>query len=730
MFDNVQKIPRYYDSRNVDSFDEMPTRANEAEKVKRARREARVKSWWYQEKVRQGPNRKEMATDEDFYDNLQWEQEDKLALEEVGQAALTLNEVHPAIEWIVGTEKRTRIDWAVLPRRKDHEKEAITKTGVIKYISDVNKLPFQRSRAFKQAVISGLSWMEYGYDEDPGDFDIFGSWESWRNIWHDSLATDWITMKDWRYIHRSRVMDLDVAQAMFPDHRDSLRRSADSTLQSMYHRDEYTETQLYYTGSAGAFSSSVNDALADSHGRRARVRLIETWYREPVPVKRMKDDPDYLGEIYDPEDPMHGELVEAGQVSLYDDVYMQMRVMIHIDEGPVLQDIKSPYRHNRFPFVPLFCYIRARDNMPYGPVRMQRDPQEDLNKRRSKMLYLLSVKRTVMDEGAVRDMDKFEEEISRPDSIIEKRKGYELEILENQQLAEGHLQIERLDAQYIREIGGVTGENMGRETNATSGKAIRARQDQGATVTQSIFDNLRLHTQMSGEILLSLTEQYLTDEDEFRITGNRNTHEFLSINQAKEDGSLENDITSHQADFVVSEQDWSASHREAMFVTMAEMLSQMDSQIAIQMLDLLVDLADNVPNKDEMVARIRKINGQVDPETQTEEDRMKQEQAEAQAAAEERAVKMQEIYLNFQEQAAKIDSTRMDAAKDYIAALKDAVDTAGAQLQAPILAEIADYMMQEALEPKVPMTPDPQIQPPPSNPTMEQMPQQLPQQPA
>ena len=41
---------------------------------------------------------------------MQWTQEDAQALIERGQAPLVFNEVKPTIDWIIGTERRTRVD--------------------------------------------------------------------------------------------------------------------------------------------------------------------------------------------------------------------------------------------------------------------------------------------------------------------------------------------------------------------------------------------------------------------------------------------------------------------------------------------------------------------------------------------------------------------------------------------------------------------------------------------
>jgi len=114
----------------------------------------------------------------------------------------------------------------------------------------------------------------------------------------------------------------------------------------------------------------------------------------------------------------------------------------------------------------------------------------------------------------------------------------------------GHMRdIERRQASLIQQLSGVTDENMGRTTNATSGRAIVARQDQGALATAVIFDNLRYARQIHGSKMLSLTEQFMTEQKQFRITNMRGNAEFITIN----DSQPENDIVSTKADFIISE---------------------------------------------------------------------------------------------------------------------------------------------------------------------------------
>ena len=52
---------------------------------------SRLLSYYQQELSRQGINRAEMATDEDFYDNIQWTEEDARVLRERGQTPICYN---------------------------------------------------------------------------------------------------------------------------------------------------------------------------------------------------------------------------------------------------------------------------------------------------------------------------------------------------------------------------------------------------------------------------------------------------------------------------------------------------------------------------------------------------------------------------------------------------------------------------------------------------------------
>ncbi|HEY0963482.1 MAG TPA: hypothetical protein VGE69_14110, partial [Pseudomonadales bacterium] len=601
---------------------------------------AQIQDWWYQERSDQAENRLEQDTDTAFYDGDQWSEEEIEILEARGQAPTVVNLCKPTIDWLIGTERRTRIDHRIEPTQKDGDEDAKMKTRLVKYVRDANHAAFKQSQAFQHTLKAGLGWLEYGVRGDLTDEPIYINHESWRNIWHDSKATDPMFINDGRYIFRRKVVDLDIAIAMFPGHKDRLIGASSHLYEGSFDVLN-ADVQLYYKPSR--LSAAVHGAIGDRFNRRRVVPLVECWYRKPRPAKFFKNSDKYSRATeYSRDNPEHVADVKEGGASLYDKIVMQMYVCMFVDPanhnfGPLLCNARSPYRHNRFPFVPIWAYRRDHDGMPYGPIRQQRDPQKDFNKRHSKAIFILSSKGITYEEGAIdpEKVDEILEEIGRPNFAIEHRKGFEFKIHHDNDIADAHIAIANMDERYIRQVSGTTGEQLGLETNARSGVAIERRQSEGGVLTLELFDNLRYSLQVGGEILLSLIEQYMDLPKQFAVTGD-NGLEFHEINMPAEDGSqLLNDITARQARFVVSEQDWNATIRLSMFNELMEMLKNMPGEVSLQLLDVVVDMS-SIPERKQIVRRIRQINGHPNPDD-VDEQQLKDDEQARRAAREEAA---------------------------------------------------------------------------------------------
>lgn len=681
----------------------------------------KVQNWYAQERERQSDNRAEMSIDEDFYDGLQWREEDIQVLVNRGQAPLVFNITAQMVNWLLGTEKRTRVDFNVLPREEDDVQDAQTKTKVLKYLSDVNKSPFYRSAAFKDAIVAGVGWLEDGIRSDPTEELLFTRNESWRNCWHDSLGLE-PSMRDGRYFFRGKWVDLDIAEAMLPERRAQLRKAATSQTAWFTDDDATYFNPAYYNDNNKIVDHRVFlDDVQNLGQKRERVRLIEGWYKKPVETAVVIGNELGNGHRFSVFDGLEFDessraMINAynrGYISVNEGVHMRMHCMIWAGSY-LLQLMKSPYRHNRFPFTPVWCYRRGRDNLPYGVIRNARDPQEDLNKRASKALFILSTKRVIADEDAVEDWDDTEDELARPDPVIKKRPGKDFLIETDNDIAQGHLTLMDVDRQFIHDAVGVQGENIGEDTNAISGKAILAKQQEGSVVTQTLFDNFRLAMQLQGEKQLSLIEQYYSERKVVRLTGDRNKLDFTVINdipkppeemeegeeeqyQVDEDGEpkLINDITSSIADFVVDAQDFRESMRVAFFETMMQTISKLPGELAIKVLDLAFELSD-LPGKDEIVRRIREVNGMTDPDEElSPEERAKREQREREQE-EDAKLQRDAMMADLKKKLADADKNKADAMAKRLDTIIKALESGNELIILPGAADAADSLLEDA----------------------------------
>lgn len=684
----IDRLPANEDGQ---AQDEGPLHPMDAHDVVDRHREM-VSNYRYELEI-QSDNRADMAKDEDYYDNIQFTQAQWQELMDRGQAPIAYNVIAQTVNWVIGSEKRGRTDFKILPRGKEDAQPAEVKTKYMKYVSDMNRTPFNRSRSFEDTVKVGVGWIETGVPDDEDEEPTGDRYESWRNMLWDSASTAMDT-SDMRYQFRSKWVDLDVALAMFPDREAELRNSLQ-------------ESNLFSTDAMVDGDEAMDGAEADRElfgginpiylYKRQRVRLIECWYKVPEQVTKIKGGR-FKGDIYDERDPRHQEVVASGNGKLVKTAMMRTRVMFMTTSYP-LYDMPSPFRHNRLKFIPVWGYRRGRDNLPYGIIRGLRDIQDDINKRASKALYILSSNRVVMDEGALPDdmtLDEFADEAARPDAILVKRKGYEMQFNVDRDLSQWHLELMSRNINMIQQVGGVTDELLGRSTNAVSGVAVQKRQEQGSVATNKLFDNLRYAVQQHGEITLSLIEQFVTEEKEFRITNQRGTPDYIKMN----DGLPENDIARAKADFVISETDWRATVRQAQVDQLLELIGRLPPQVGMVLLDLVVEDMD-IANREEIADRIRKVTGQRNPdkpeptpeELQAMQQQQQAQQISDQIAMETAAANIRKTNSEADKNAASTEKTKSETVNNNMEAAQKAMQTALAILQAPTIAKVGDHLL-------------------------------------
>jgi len=666
-----------------------------------------------QARLQQSLNRMEMAIDEDFYDSIQLDINDIAILQERKQPILTFNVIKDTINWLLGTEKKLRVDFSIVSKHKGDEKEAKIKSEIFKFDSDINHAEYVVSNAFASSVKAGVGWVEAGAQNN-NDSPIFIRNEKWRNVWFDHLSTGLMRRMS-RFVIREKWVDLDVAQVLFEDRKEDLKVMSQH-VNSIY---PFNPDDMVLSDPASEFDvEGQMDSMFSPRGEvlRERVKIVECQYRMPAKVQllRMVDKSipwgSLEGSIYRKGNQDQDYLVKNGYFETFE--VMRMIVRHAYWCGRIyLKDVLSPYNHWEFSLIPIWCYVRERDNMPYGVIRDLRDPQIDLNKRKSKALFLMSANQIHAEKGAFDDKMDAIIEANRADGFLEYNVGKKFEIVRNADLGAAHLSMAHDDERFIRSIAGHVDPQVAESKKDISGKALTSLKEGTQLTSGVLFDNYYFGLQLIGEIRLTLIEQFRDAEEEIMVGQGTNKERYEAINQPQEDGSILNPITKAKSRFVIAKRDYRESVRASMLETLTEItmyLTKTAPQVAIAMLDLVVEFMDDLgPMKSDLVDRIRKINKQHPPKSEMTEEELKKA-IEVDEAEMKKKQAMEQI--QFMMEQAKLKSMQAKGNSDDSKAIKAKIDGVVRELEGymaalevaetiqlnPSVAEAADMVIKES----------------------------------
>jgi hypothetical protein len=282
-----------------------------------------------------------------------------------------------------------------------------------------------------------------------------------------------LDFSDARFMGVVTWYDVDEAERKWPDRKDALESSLKSASGSETY-DDKPKHQLW--GDARRRRVRVVERYGLENGQW--MRCVFTWggYLEP------KAPSPYLDEDGKPENPIKA-------ASLYID----------------------------------------RDNNRYGEVRDMIDPQDEINKRRSKGLHLITMRQFRISRGAGVDAEEVKKQLAKPDGGVMADDG-DFEILDTNDMASANFQLLQ-EAKNEIDLLGANAALAGKNENDMSGRAILAQQQGGMVEVAQLFDRLR---NLSLEVYRSIwnrIRQVWTGERWIRITDSDKNLRFVGLNQ-------------------------------------------------------------------------------------------------------------------------------------------------------------------------------------------------------
>lgn len=406
----------------------------------------------------------------DYYDGRQLTAAEMKALQDRGQPDIIVNRIQPKIDYLIGFETSSRTDPRAFPRNEQDEDAAEAATDALRYVEDKTDFDQVASNVWENMLIEGFGGAELTVDEQTGEINVV-EWD-WDRLFYDphSRKPDF---SDARYLGGVIWMDAE----------DALEKWREA------------ESAINWTLNEGHDSKTYDDRPWErwvSGKNRKRIRVVQMYHREGAQWKWC---------IF-----TKGGKLDGGDVPFVD------------------QDNQS-----WCPMMLQSAYVN-RDNERYGLVNIMLGPQDEINKRRSKALHMLVVKQVVMENGAVDDVDMLRAELAKPDGVIARNPGFELEINRDDASLQGHLNLLQ-EAKNEIELIGPNAAMQGKAGDSASGRAILASQQGGQTEISRLMDRHRHWKRRMYRGMWDLVRQYKNEEWWVRVTDDEKNVKFVGFNR-------------------------------------------------------------------------------------------------------------------------------------------------------------------------------------------------------
>lgn len=448
----------------------------------------------------------------DAYDGNQLDSETLEDMHRLGMAPLIRNLIQPTVNVALGMEAKTRSDWRVQADAEQYQDVAEAISVKLKESERESRADRACSDAYAMQLKAGIGWVEVSRELDPFRYPYRVAQVDRREVFWDWRAKD-PGLSDARYLVRRRWFDTDIIELMFPGKKELIasvgwtKANWDTALtdfSSMMDRSWITNRDI---------------SIPESDWRdttRKRLCLYEVWYRVWQRGFVIRTPQVRTVEV-DLKNPRHAQAIAAGMVEPIPAIYPKMRLSWWI--GPHrIADMPTPYPHNNFPYIPFWGYREDLTGVPYGLVRSMMSPQDEVNARLSKMMWLLSAKRVIADADQFDDIDEVRREVARPDAFIilakNRRRDGKFEVESDFELSRQQFDVLKDATEALQKTAGVYSAMLGDKQpgGANSGIAINSLVEQGTTTLAEINDNFRFGRQLVGEMLVSLLREDLGHE--------------------------------------------------------------------------------------------------------------------------------------------------------------------------------------------------------------------------
>jgi hypothetical protein len=485
----------------------------------------------------------EAYKDISYYLGNQWSLEELAYLNNQRRSSFTYNKIRRLVNLVQGYQRKNRLSTTVAPVEDASEQTAKLFTDTIQHVMQYSNGYQTISDAFKGALTTGMSfispWMDYR--DDPVSGDIKFNLDEWNSVILDPFFTK-KDLSDCGFVARRKFLSRSEITSLLPDKQDVIE-----SLPWGSRDDKFTYMPF-----------------ARQWGMQKLMNYTEYWRTSYVNKEVLVDMESGETKEWDG---------DKKRLRLYREMFPQVEVIKKpvktvdlgiIVEGELLYYGKDPWGLNEYPFVPFLAIFEPSYDLfnwkIQSLVRIVRDPQTELNKRRSKMVDIIDAQLNsgwIAKTGAVtNNASLFKSGNGQVIFLKPEAQMTDVQRIEAPNIPPSMFQLEAEFEKDIMEIAGVNSELFGMAENdkiETAGILSKMRQAAGLVNLQDLFDGLRESQKILGQKTLKLIQANYTPEKIAMITKQQVTPEFYSKSFAKYDVVVEEGVltdTQRQAQFL------------------------------------------------------------------------------------------------------------------------------------------------------------------------------------
>ena len=446
-----------------------------------------------------------------FREGKQWTDEALSKLSSEDRACLTINHVAPMIESLSGLYRRNRTDLRAFPTENSDADIANVLTYALKNIFTQTQADSEETEAFEDQVTAGRGILEVFPDFDadikgqikirqtPWDMTVFGP-----HLRKDLEDCEYLC--SWSWLSRDRLTNL------YPEFKNEI-----SDMFGRFERHILGLTDL------SDMDTPLTDSMfADTKTREMRMVECEekVYYRLKYYIDQQTGwmtDELQIPKAY------RSQLKSLSPLLRSTDRRMH-RIRRTIFAGDlILEDgfVNRPTPPNatgpNFSKFPVYAYKRG--NRFEGKVERLKDPQREINKRRSQIVDIVN---TSINNGWLvgkgtfgtqQEKNKFINSVSKAGFVIEIPDPTQPPVkVEAGQVSPAIVQLELNSLQSFRETSNVNPEMLGMGSQYQSGNAINHRIQQALMGNEYLFDNMsQVKKRIGREVLLWIQALYTPD---------------------------------------------------------------------------------------------------------------------------------------------------------------------------------------------------------------------------